>query len=663
MQSPGNSVRAAIVFLLCLGVAAVQAAAPYHDIVVELDPARGDITLKDRIEVEGLREFAIALAPWLEIESARLDGEPAVLRDEDGHAVLELPDAGRHELGFELIGRVPQRGSGSADAIASSGADGLYLPAYAGWIPHDYRLPMRYRLRVEVPGGQRAAATGKLVDEQQGDGVEFAEFVQDVPGEAPSVFAGPYAVSERIDGGLRLRTYFHPGLETLAETYLDAAAIYIRRFDSRIGDYPYADFHVISAPLPVGLGFPNLTYIGREIVPLPFMRGRSLAHEVLHNWWGNGVGVDYASGNWAEGLTTYLADYGLEQDKGADAAQEMRRKWLRDYAALPAERDQPLRAFRAKRHQASQVIGYNKAAFLFHMLNLEIGAGAFDAGLREFWRRHRFGIAGWDDLRAAFEHSSGRELGWFFGQWLDRAGAPRVSLGAHRLERDGADYRLSVEVLQPVAGYRFQLPVSLLTEDGSERHQIVVEEALTRLEWVSDARPVSIRFDPDNDVFRRLHPDETPPILRDVTLDPRAATVVESRDADFEAAARELAARLFESEPRMLGLDPARAEAGPLLVLVESASLPEVLQRLKLENPRLPPGPAASAAAWTARLEDGRPLLMVSADDAAQLRALLRPLPHYGSQSYVLFDSGKAIARGVWPVERGPLYREFGSPP
>jgi aminopeptidase N len=651
--------RHVVGWLLGLAVAAVQAAAPYHDIVAEIDPVGGEILLEDRVEVEGLREFGIALAPWLEIESVAIGGEPAILSDRDGLRVLDLPDTARHQLDFRLRGRVPQRDGSGSDAIASSGSDGLYLPGYADWVPHDYRFPMRYRLRIEVPVGQRAIATGKLVDEQRVKAAERAEFLQDVPGEAPSLFAGPYSVSERFDGDIRLRTYFHPGLEPLAETYLDTAGDYIRRFAGEIGDYPYADFHIVSAPLPVGLGFPNLTYIGREIVPLPFMRGRSLAHEVLHNWWGNGIGVDYAGGNWAEGLTTYLADYGLELDRGEDAAQEMRRKWLRDYAALPAERDSPLRAFRSKGHQASQVIGYNKAAFLFHMLELEIGADAFDAGLREFWQRHRFGVAGWGELRAAFERASGRELGWFFSQWLDRAGAPRVSLGAHRVERDGADYRISVEVLQPVSGYSFQLPVSLITENGSERYQIFVEEALTRLEWVTDARPLSIRFDPDNDVFRLLQADETPPILRDVTLDPRAATVVAAEDGNFEAAARELASRLFEAEPRMLELDRAAAESRPVLVFAESAGLPEALRRLNLAEPRLPPGPAASAAAWTARLADGRPILVISADDAEQLRTLLRPLPHYGSQSYVLFDAGRAFARGVWPVERGPLFREF----
>ena len=43
--------------------------------------------------------------------------------------------------------------------------------------------------------------------------------------------------------------------------------------------------------------------------PLPFILTSSYPHEILHNWWGNCVYVDYATGNWCEGLTAYLADH------------------------------------------------------------------------------------------------------------------------------------------------------------------------------------------------------------------------------------------------------------------------------------------------------------------------------------------------------------------
>jgi hypothetical protein len=67
------------------------------------------------------------------------------------------------------------------------------------------------------------------------------------------------------------------------------------------------------------------------------------------------------------------------------------------------------------------------------------------------------------------------------------------------------------------------------------------------------------------------------------------------------------------------------------------------------------------AAAWTARLANNTPVLVVSAQSTVQLQALLRPLPHYAGQSYVLFDGGRALNRGLWPLSRGTLYRDLAT--
>ncbi len=242
---------------------------------------------------------------------------------------------------------------------------------------------------MSVPEPQRVVSSGRLVSEETQDGRYTAMVTNYHPAEEPSVFAGPYVVREQWHDGVRLRTYFHDELKELADAYLERSAAYLDRFSEQIGDYPFADFFVISSPLPVGLGFPNLTYVGRRVLHMPFMRGRSLAHEILHNWWGNGVHVDYASGNWSEGLTTYMADYALAAEHGADAARDVRLDWLRDFAALPANRDFPVAAFTAKTHDADQVVGYNKVAFIFHMLEREIGAPAFADGIRAFWKNHQ----------------------------------------------------------------------------------------------------------------------------------------------------------------------------------------------------------------------------------------------------------------------------------
>ena len=56
-------------------------------------------------------------------------------------------------------------------------------------------------------------------------------------------------------------------------------------------------------------------------------------------------------------------------------------------------------------------------------------------GIREYYRRSMNGNAGSEDLQAALEAVSGRELGWFFHQWLAEPGYPVITLDS-RWEKD-----------------------------------------------------------------------------------------------------------------------------------------------------------------------------------------------------------------------------------
>ncbi|MEF8755803.1 MAG: hypothetical protein V5B60_18055 [Accumulibacter sp.] len=154
----------------------------------------------------------------------------------------------------------------------------------------------------------------------------------------------------------------------LAEGYLADSARYIERYSALIGAYPYDAFSIVASPLPTGLGMPTLTYLGVDVLRLPFIRATSLGHEVLHNWWGNGVYVDARSGNWSEGLTTFLADYAYSEERSRRPHSAMRLAWLRDAAALPASEQPALRDFRSRRHGAEAAVGYGKAAMFFLML-------------------------------------------------------------------------------------------------------------------------------------------------------------------------------------------------------------------------------------------------------------------------------------------------------
>jgi hypothetical protein len=112
-------------------------------------------------------------------------------------------------------------------------------------------------------------------------------------------------------------------------------------------------------------------------------------------------------------------------------------------------------------------------------------------------------------------------------------------------------------------------------------------------------------------------------------------------------AAETLAAKLQHRAPELVSRTDS-APALPTLVI----GLQEQVDAW-LAHHRLPARPEVargkgSAQAWTVRRPDGVTLAVVSARDPASLVALTRPLPHYGRQSYVIFDGAKAIARGAW---------------
>ncbi|PWC51876.1 peptidase M1 [Azospirillum sp. TSA6c] len=632
--------------VLSLGVVAPAGAAPlHHDIDLTLDPATGRMEAVDRLTLPAGAQ-SLRLDPALAVQEVRAGDRPVPVDRRGDRLRLVVPE-GAEVVTIRYGGRLPGFAAGTGLALDGEGA---FLPGLGGWLPDPASAadePPSWRLSVRVPAPYVAVATGRLVEEGNEAGGYRAVFAEDRSVEEPSVFAGAWTVEERLAGPLRLRLYRHPEQAGLADGYLGLSEQAIAAGAARIGAYPFDGFSIVSVPPPVGLGFPCLTAIGRAVLPLPFIRSQSLTHEIMHNWWGNGVRVG-EGGNWAEGLTTYMADYAAAQARGDDAARAMRLDWLRDYAALPAERDRPLTGFLSKTHDASQIVGYGKAAMLFHMLEAEIGRDAFDAGIRKFWSGFAFRNAGWSDLRRSFEAASGRDLGGLFGQWVERRGAPMLTLADVRADGDGVLLTLRQEADAP---YALAVPVRLETAAGVEDRIVRLDGRQATLRLPAKAVVRAVTVDPDFDLFRRLAPGEAPLILRDVTLRPGAGRVI-AADGDAADAARTLAGRLMDDAGKEGG-----DKAAPVLLVGTDAAVARELARRGLSPVPAELAGRGSARVWVSRAADGRTALVVSGVDAEALRALLRPLPHYGRQSWLVFEGAKAVDRGVWTVGDSPLRR------
>ncbi len=655
-------IRRALFIALIAGAQCAFAKTAHLDLSVEINPATGELHADAQITPAPSSRFEFSLAEGLAITDVELDGDIVALEQlsTDKFAV-EISD--RTYFGTLVIrygGKLSDLNAALShrDVLQSlppmASIDGSFLPAGSGWYPDPGRS-FTYRLTIRTPGGHIAVAPGTPARESDGavQRLSVIEFMH--PTEGIDLMIGPYKLTERsiaIDGKrIRLRTYFHPGLESFAQSYLDASAAFILRYSREIDAYPYSDFSVVSSPLPTGFGMPTLTYLGREVLRLPFIRDISLGHEVLHNWWGNGVLVDSSRGNWSEGLTTFMADYAYKEDAGPGAAREMRHGWLRDLSSISPDAEEPLSAFRARQHVASSAIGYGKAAMLFFTLRESLGRERFQLGLRSFWRRHQFKEANFDDLRRAFERVSGLNLDAFFAQWLDRTGAPDIRIRQATVTRSTSNPRLSITIAQDLADRAARVPIRILHDQ--HHHDALVEvngpSSTLALDVAPGAR--AVQLDPEFTVWRRLAPSESPPILRDAVAAPQLGVLV--LDDDLKIQAMRFAAAFGEGDVRAVSLAEAAGSINALLVIGHSARIDEYLHARKL--PGRPEQVSSGDIQSWAIAYSGRRTVMVAlpgGKDAASaaLAQLARRLHHLSRYSWVTFKGNQIAGRGYWPA-------------
>jgi hypothetical protein len=278
------------------------------------------------------------------------------------------------------------------------------------------------------------------------------------PQEEVTLAAGPLVERARTAGRVEVQVFLRADDAALAGRYLAAGAGYLAMYEALLGAYPYAKLAVVENFWETGWGMPSFTLLGPQVLRLPFILHSSYPHEILHNWWGNGVYVDPRRGNWCEGLTAYLADHLVQEQRGLGA--DYRRTALQRFADHVAEgRDRPVSEFRARHDAVTQAIGYDKVTMLFHMLRRRLGDERFVAALRAFYAERRFREASFDDLARAMGAAGGEDLAPFLARWVDRPGAPALRLESARVVTEGGARAVELVLAQTQAGDPFELDV------------------------------------------------------------------------------------------------------------------------------------------------------------------------------------------------------------
>ncbi|MFQ5862188.1 MAG: M1 family metallopeptidase [Candidatus Brocadiales bacterium] len=672
-----------------------------HDILLELDLESHSLSVTDTLSIglgagdtgHGMRERTVTflLNRRLQIESARVGPQELEWRrpnrgERDGADLIEvyLPQS---LMGQDVSLKLSYHGvlydgplETHGEPMAAITPEFVYLTPRARWYAD---LPngslSTFRVKARVPSGYEVVTHGRLAERREEGKTALFVWGADYPSDSCFLVAAKYQVTHDIYDEIDIYTFFFPEEQGLSEDYIDATKRYLKMYEEMFGPYPFSKFAVVENLFPTGYGMPSYTLLGRAALKLPFIVHISLGHEVAHSWWGNSVFTHPGHGNWCEGLTTYVADYHYKELINSSSAMEYRRDILRTYANhIYDENDFSLEGFTKgsvpRTDKAVRSVLYGKCAMVFHMLKLLVGPETFSKALKSVYRERKWKQTTWEDFRKTFEEISGRDLGWFFRQWIYEKGAPLLELrNAEVVEvGKGGPYRVDLELSQKPPDYRLPVPVVLVTVDGKKsRHQLEVHSPRQRYSLFSESRPKGLYVDPGVDVFRRLIPEEIPPTLDKVLGDREMLVVYPTRGSsrlikEYRALSQYLKHQaLIKPDVEVKEEDLSRGLfllGGPddnLVVKRLPEAVPPSLRfedgAFVLNGTRYDKEGAALLFCLSNPFRNGRGVCLFLGLSPEAVRAAGRKLIHYGRYSYVLFLDGVSIDKGVFPKMVDPL--------
>jgi hypothetical protein len=568
------------------------------------------------------------------------------------------------------------------DAGVISG-EGVFLTGTTQWYPWFNDDPVTFSLDVDMPEPWEAVSQGERTRHEREHGRIETRWETSQPQEEIILIGGPFVEYSLSAGDIEVMAFLRTPDEELANRYLEAGGSDLEMYEKLLGPYLYKKFALVENFWETGYGLPSMTLLGSSVLRLPFILDSSYPHEILHNWWGNGVFVNDEKGNWSEGLTTYMADYLIQEQRGT--ASEYRRTALQKYADYVTEhKDFPLTEFRARHSLASEAVGYGKAMMFFHMLRRQLGDEAFVNALRRFYRENQSRTATFDDLRVAFAAVGGEDLKKDFAQWIVQKGAPALSLSSAQAQIRGNGYLLTAifEQTQPGPAYRLRVPIAVTLEGREQAYQTSVKMDAKRsgLAVIVSGRPVRLDIDPEFDLFRRLSRDEIPPALSQ-SLGAEKALFVLPSDAD--EAVRQGYRQFAESLSTVLQTPSSASFEIKLDREISGLPTDRAVWILGWENRFVPNLQKALTGRGVSILQDGlqiratkverkdhtivitarqpqdanAALTWVATDSMTALSGLGRKLPHYGPYSYLVFEGEepKNILKGQWDVLNSPL--------
>jgi len=526
-----------------------------------------------------------------------------------------------------------------------------------------------FKMEVSLPEPWESLSQGKREKVQLAKGRRVVLWNSRLPSEEIFLIGNHFHVYEEKYGGITLYAFLLQGEAKLANKYIQTAKYYIDFYSKLLGSYPYSKFALVENPEQTGYGMPSFTLMGSRIIRFPFILHSSFPHEILHNWWGNGVFIDSSSGNWSEGLTTYLADHLLLELKGK-GAQYRFQEMLKYLSYVNNANEFAINKFSHRESMASQAIGYGKLMMTFHMLRNQLGKDLFLQGLKKFYKDFKYRYAGFEEIEKTFEAISGEKLDWFFDQWIERKGAPEFELLDASYEPRKGGYNLFIEIKQKTPIYRLNLPIAIWKEEMNlpEIHYLNFDQPKQKFHFHVAKKPKAIRLDPYSEVFRKLDVKEVPASIGRTFGAAQAAIVFPTTEIkDLSNGYLKLSKFLIEkgniTQPVLKNKKGYLSSNLSLWVFGKSNQMGQnLLPMLKkngidlkdnsfvLKEGIYPLKNHSFIFTLPRRENENTTITWLIASSEESIHGLMRKLPHYGKYGYLVFKGKepKNLVKGSW---------------
>ncbi|MFN0094360.1 MAG: M1 family aminopeptidase [Dehalococcoidia bacterium] len=389
------------------------------------------------------------------------------------------------------------------------------------WIPC-YDAPNQKQtteLTVRVPGTWFALSNGRLVRETDlPDGRKLFHWTQERPHSTYliTLAAGEFARIDASRPSLTIDYYVEAADIERGKLAMGNTPAMIAAFEEFTGiPYPWAKYSQIVVRDFVFGGMENTSATTMTTNLLVDERGlldykpdELVSHELAHMWFGDLLTCrDWSHGWLNESFATYLELVWDERFRGVDEY----RQGVIDNTNLYLEE-------RYRRPIVSNVFRdpidifdrhlYEKGSVVIHMLRCLLGEDAFSRSVKRYCREHQEQNVKTQDLIDAIEAETGRNLEWFFDQWVFKPGHPELKVSwSWDAERKAAT--VTVRQAQDTSGATplFRLPVTIDFRSGRGRPQafrVEVTEAEHVFHFALQKRPDLCRFDPYNTVLKTV---------------------------------------------------------------------------------------------------------------------------------------------------------------